>query len=115
MVISRMYIFSITSRMVSGGQGLPAMMPVRRLVRSKVAKSGWFSSAMNMVGTPYTAVARSLWMACSTSPASKSSTMTMVERCVRHAMTPSTQPKQWKNGTGRHTRSGAPSFWPSPM
>ena len=24
------------------------------------------------------------------------------QRCVRMAMMPSTQPKQWKNGTGRH-------------
>ena len=30
-------------------------------------------------------------------------------------MTPSTQPKQWKNGTGSVTRSSAVSFWPSPM
>jgi hypothetical protein len=28
------------------------MMPLRREERSKVAKSGWFSMAMNMVGTP---------------------------------------------------------------
>ena len=52
MVISFMYMRSMTSRMVSGGQGLPAMMPVRRLDRSNVSKSGWLSSAMNMVGTP---------------------------------------------------------------
>ncbi len=52
MVISRMFILSMTSRMVSGGQGLPAMMPVRMWLRSKLSKSGWFSSAMNMVGTP---------------------------------------------------------------
>ena len=35
------------------------MMPVRRLVRSKAAKSGSASSAMNMVGTPYSDVHRS--------------------------------------------------------
>ena len=52
MVISFMNILSMTSRMAAGGQGLPAMMPVRRLDRSNVAKSGWLSSAMNMVGTP---------------------------------------------------------------
>ena len=28
---------------------------------------------------------------------------------------PSTQPKQWKNGTGSVTRSSGPSFWPSPI
>ena len=52
MVISFMYMRSMTSRMVSGGQGLPAMMPVRRCDKSKESKSGWFNSAMNMVGTP---------------------------------------------------------------
>ena len=52
MVISARFILSMASRMVSGGQGLPAMMPVRRLDRSNVSKSGWLSSAMNMVGTP---------------------------------------------------------------
>ena len=52
MVTSRMFMRSMTSRMVSGGQGLPAMMPVRKCDRSKESKSGWFSSAMNMVGTP---------------------------------------------------------------
>src|SRR5258707_10820634 len=31
----------------------PAMMPVRRLDRSKAANSGTASSAMNIVGTPY--------------------------------------------------------------
>ena len=32
--------------------GAPAMMPVRSDDRSKFLKSGWPSSAMNMVGTP---------------------------------------------------------------
>ena len=36
----------------AGGQGAPAMMPVRRDVRSKSVKPGSSSSAMNMVGTP---------------------------------------------------------------
>ena len=38
--------------MTSTGHGDPAMMPVRRLERSKWSKSGWASSAMNIVGTP---------------------------------------------------------------
>ena len=38
--------------MTSTGQGEPAMIPVRRLDRSNRWKSGWASSAMNIVGTP---------------------------------------------------------------
>src|ERR1019366_2756603 len=50
MVISWQCIRSATVRMTSMGQGAPAITPVRRLVRSNCAKSGWTSSAMNMVG-----------------------------------------------------------------
>ena len=46
-------------RITSIGQGAPAIMPVRRQDRSNLAKSGWSSSAMNMVGTPCSAVQRS--------------------------------------------------------
>ena len=49
---SRMCIRACTCFMTSTGQGEPAMMPVRSVERSYFAKSGWFSSAMNMVGTP---------------------------------------------------------------
>ena len=35
------------------------MMPVRREERSRLENSGWPSWAMNMVGTPWTAVHRS--------------------------------------------------------
>ena len=38
--------------MTSTGHGEPAMIPVRRLDRSNRWKSGWASSAMNIVGTP---------------------------------------------------------------
>ena len=38
--------------MTSIGQGLPAIIPVRREDRSNLAKSGWSISAMNIVGTP---------------------------------------------------------------
>ena len=44
-------------------------------------------------------------MVCSTLSGSKISTGTMVEPWVTQAMTPSTQPKQWKNGTGMQSRS----------
>ena len=36
----------------STGHGEPAITPVRSVRRSYLANSGWFSSAMNMVGTP---------------------------------------------------------------
>jgi hypothetical protein len=52
MVTSPMCIRDDTFFITSIGQGEPAMMPVRRLERSKDAKSGWSSIAMNMVGTP---------------------------------------------------------------
>ena len=48
-----MCIFSTTRRITSIGHGDPAMMPVRRLVRSCSANRGWSSMAMNIVGTPY--------------------------------------------------------------
>ena len=54
-----MCISATTRFITSTGQGEPAMMPVRREDRSYVAKSGRFSSAMNMVGTPYSEVQRS--------------------------------------------------------
>ncbi len=52
MVISCMYIFSITWRMTATGQGEPAMMPVRRLSNRNLLNSLWSRMAMNMVGTP---------------------------------------------------------------
>ena len=50
MVTSLMCIVSTTLRMTSTGQGEPAMMPVRKLLRSKRANSGCSSMAMNIVG-----------------------------------------------------------------
>ena len=52
-------IFSSTRFISSTGQSEPAIMPVRRLDISNISNMGWFSSAMNMVGTPYKAVQRS--------------------------------------------------------
>ncbi len=52
MVMSRMCISSITRRMISIGQGEPAMIPVRSERRSNILNIGWLSSAMNIVGTP---------------------------------------------------------------
>jgi len=52
MVISLACMSRITCFMASTGQGDPAMMPVRKDVRSNMENMGWFNSAMNMVGTP---------------------------------------------------------------
>ncbi|MNJ66444.1 hypothetical protein D3C77_625230 [compost metagenome] len=52
-----MCICPITRRITSIGQVAPAMIPVRKLDRSKSPRWGWSSMAMNMVGTPYSAVA----------------------------------------------------------
>ena len=84
--------------MISMGQGEPAMMPVRRLPRSNIGNIGWVSSAMNIVGTPYSAVHRSFWTEARTRSGSKLSTITAVAPWVTMAMTPSTSPKQWKSG-----------------
>src|SRR4051812_23703115 len=51
-----MFISLLTRFITSIGQGAPAMMPVRSDVRSKFENSPWSSSAMNIVGTPYSAV-----------------------------------------------------------
>ena len=52
MVISEMFIWSITWRMTSMGHGEPAMMPVLSDEKSNFLKSLCWSTAMNMVGTP---------------------------------------------------------------
>ena len=65
MVTSPMFIFALTCFITSIGQGDPAMIPVRRVERSNEAKSGSASSAMNIVGTPCSAVQRSACTASS--------------------------------------------------
>ena len=71
------------------------MMPVRRLPRSNAANSGWSISAMNMVGTPYSAVQRSSATVCRVASGSKPSPgKTIAAPCVIAASTPSTMPKQ---------------------
>ena len=59
MVTSSMCISLMTRFITSTGQGEPAMQPVRSDDTSYDAKSGNPSSAMNMVGTPYSEVQRS--------------------------------------------------------
>src|SRR5215208_4704192 len=106
---------STTFFITSIGQGEPAIMPVRKLLVSYSSKSGCSSSAMNIVGTPSTAVHLSLCTACKTFSASKLSTGTIVPSWVTVLSVPSTQPKQWKKGTGIHTLSSGPSSMHSPM
>src|SRR5215218_4522068 len=50
MVTWSMCMSAWTFFITSTGQGAPAMIPVRRLVRSNSPKRGCSSSAMNMVG-----------------------------------------------------------------
>ena len=97
------YIFSDTCFISSTGQSEPAMIPVRRQVRSNISNIGWFNSAINIVGTPYTAVHLSLWMEASTTNGSNFSTITSVQPWVRQFIVASTTPKQWNSGT--HTQS----------
>ena len=70
---------------------------------------------MNIVGTPWTAVQRSLVIVSRTAWGEKVSTGTIVEPWVTQAIVPRTQPKQWKNGTGMHIRSFGVRFMQSPM
>ncbi len=94
--ISLMCIRVLTSFITSIGQGEPAMMPVRRDVRLYFAKFGWVSSAMNIVGTPWSAVHFSFSTVFKTSSASKAGPgRTMVEPWVTQARLESTMPKQW--------------------
>ena len=108
MVISRRFMRATTFFIVSIGHGEPAMMPVRRRDRSKRSNSGWSSSAMNIVGTPCSAVQRSSDTAASVAPASKTSPgNTIAAPLATQASTASTMPKQWYSGTGMHSRSAS--------
>ena len=81
---------------VSIGQGEPAITPVRSEERSNSAKRGCSSSAMNIVGTPYSDVHRSAATVSSTASGSKASpgTTTQAPRDMQ-ARLPMTMPKQW--------------------
>ena len=80
----------------STGHGEPAITPVRRLDRSKRSNSGWASSAMNIVGTPYSAVHASASTVSSTWVGSNASDgMTIVAPWVVQPRLPMTMPKQW--------------------
>ena len=70
-VTSSMCICARTWFMTSTGHGAPAMIPVRRLERSNSPMRGCSSSAMNIVGTPYSEVQRSSSTACSVASGSK--------------------------------------------
>ncbi len=71
------------------------MMPVRSDDRSNSPNLGCSSSAMNMVGTPCSAVQRSAATVSSTASGSNPSPQsTLAAPCVMAASTPSTMPKQ---------------------
>ena len=72
------------------------MIPVRSDERSKRPNSGWSSSAMNIVGTPYTAVQRSSLIASRVTPGSKPGAgITIVAPWLVQPRLPMTMPKQW--------------------
>ena len=80
----------------STGHGEPAMIPVRSEVRSYDGKDAWSSCAMNIVGTPYTDVHRSSWIASSVATGSKAAAgMTMQAPCDVAPRFAITIPKQW--------------------
>jgi hypothetical protein len=96
MVTSPRCIRAVTCFITSIGQGEPAMIPVRSEERSNDANSGWPSSAMNIVGTPCSAVQRSSATAASVARGSKTGAgITIVAPWVTQARLPRTMPKQW--------------------
>ncbi len=88
---------SLTQRFItSTGQIDPAMIPVRSVERSWSAKVGWFCIAMNIVGTPYTAVQRSSAIVRRVISGSKPGAgITIVAPWVVQPRLPITIPKQW--------------------
>ena len=94
MVTSDMFISLTTRFITSVGQGAPAMMPVRRWEKSKLAKSGWPRAATNIVGTPYRVVHFSAETAASVVPGSNASAgKTMVAPVATQPSVPMTMPK----------------------
>ena len=91
-----MCIRSTHAFITSIGHGAPAITPVRRLERSNRSNSGWASSAMNIVGTPYSAVQRSASIVSRTWVGSNASAgITIVAPWVVQPRLPITIPKQW--------------------
>ena len=87
---------STTLRITSTGQGEPAMIPVRSDPRSYSPNPGRSSSAMNIVGTPYSDVQRSSSTAARVASGSKPGAgITMHAPCVVQPRLPMTMPKQW--------------------
>ena len=86
----------MTLRITCSGHVDPAMIPVRRVLRSKLSKFGSSSSLMNIVGTPYSDVHPSAATAFSVASGSNPGAgITMVAPCDVHARLPITMPKQW--------------------
>ena len=80
----------------STGQIEPAITPVRRVERSWSEKVGWLCMAMNIVGTPYSAVHLSSATTRRVVSGSKPGAgITMVAPWVVHPRLPITMPKQW--------------------
>ena len=72
------------------------MIPVRSEDRSNSLKRSCSSSAMNIVGTPYSDVQRSSCTVSSTAIGSKAGAgITMHAPCAMAARLPMTMPKQW--------------------
>ena len=91
------------------------MIPVRNELMSNMLNIAWFNSAMNMVGTPYKAVQRSLWTDASTTNGSNFSTITWVQPCVRQFIVANTTPKQWNKGTQTQSLSSCVKRMFSPV
>jgi hypothetical protein len=79
----------MTLRITFSGQDDPAMIPVRKLDKSYSAKFGRDSSAMNIVGTPYSDVHLCAATAFRVNSGSKPALgITIVAPCEVHARLP---------------------------
>lgn len=90
----------------AGGTNEPAAMPFLREVKSRCCFLLASSSERNIVGTPYSAVQRSVSMASRTrSGSNRAAGKTIELPCVKAPRNPITRPKQWKSGGGQQTIS----------
>ncbi len=84
-------------RTSSAGTTAPPLLTARSDDRSRRPKSGWPTTASNMVGTPQVSVADSASISSSTRPGSKAGTRTAVAACWQ-SWNDTTCPPTWNKG-----------------
>ena len=96
--------------MSDSGTGAPPTMSTRRLLRSRVAKSGCCDMNRNIAGTPNIIVTRCFSMSSSTMPGSNICSTTTAAPLVSAGIGVTLSPPMWKSGaTTSVTSSISPS------